>query len=324
MTSAPIFEVISPGMLTTLQDRGRWGHQHLGISPCGPIDTHAAAWGNRLLDNPGDAPVLEIAQGGVRLKARDTVWVAVTGADVTLSVLSPEGECIRQPDVWSRFILQPEQQLVIGQAHHGVWSYLAVSGGFAGQAVIGSVATHMREGLGGLDGRGHAIARGDLLYRFQAGSQFQLGAQTPVAYRPKWDVPVLTVRFTPAHDYRRFSADDVRCFLDAEWQLSTLCSRMGYRLEGDRLLQAPPARRWSLGVLPGAIQIVPEGYPIVLMADGQTMGGYPLIGWVHPLDRARLAQRRPHQKVRFVLCTVQDIQEEAARAALFFHGAVLR
>ena len=137
-------------------------------------------------------------------------------------------------------------------------------------------------------------------------------------------MPLLTVRFTPAHDYRRFNADDVQRFITAEWSLSTLCNRMGYRLEGNQPLQAPPSRRWSLGVLPGAIQIVPEGYPIILMADGQTMGGYPLLGWVHPLDRAQLAQRRPYQKVRFTLCTVQDVQEEAARMASFFKDAMVR
>ena len=324
MTSSPIFEVVAPGMLTTLQDQGRWGHQHLGISPCGPMDTHAAAWSNRLLENPGNAPVLEIAQGGLRLKARTALWVAVTGAEVALSVLAEDGQCVRQPAVWSRFPLLLGEQLVMGPARHGVWSYLAVAGGFAGQNVIDSVATQTREGLGGLDGKGHAIARGDQLYRRALGPSFMRGAQTPAAYRTEWDVSVLRVRFTPAHDYRRFNADDVQRFIDAEWQLSTLCSRMGYRLEGEQPLQVPPTRRWSLGVLPGAIQIVPEGYPIVLMADGQTMGGYPLLGWVHPLDRARLAQRRPHQKVRFELCTVQDIQQDAARAARFFSGAVLR
>ena len=320
----PIFDVVAPGMLTTLQDQGRWGHQHLGVSPCGPMDTHAASWSNRLLDNPTNAAVLEIAQGGLHLTARETLWVAVTGADVPLSVLSPDGQCVRQPEVWSRFPILPGQQLVVGAARQGIWSYLAVSGGFAGHAVIGSVATQTREGLGGLDGKGRAVVRGDVLHRQHEGRSFQRGAQTPAAYRARWDTPVLDVRFTPAHDYRRFTADDVQRFVSAEWQLSTLCSRMGYRLEGDQPLQSPPTRRWSLGVLPGAIQIVPEGYPIVLMADGQTMGGYPLLGWVHPLDLARLAQRRSRQKVRFTLCTVQDIQEEAARAEWFFNGAVLR
>lgn len=324
MTSAPIFDVIAPGMLTTLQDQGRWGYQHLGISPCGPMDTHAAAWSNRLVDNTGDAAVLEIAQGGLCLKALASVWVAVTGADMALSVLSEDGQCIRQPDVWTRFPLIAGQQLVIGPAHHGMWGYLAVAGGFVGQRVIDSVATHTREGLGGLDGKGHALARGDQLYCRQVGSEFLRGAQTPAAYRSKWDTPVLSVRFTPAHDYRRFSSTDVQRFIAAEWQLSTLCSRMGYRLESDQPLQAPPPRQWSLGVLPGAIQIVPEGYPIVLMADGQTMGGYPLLGWVHPLDRARLAQRRPHQKVRFTLCTVPEIQDDVAHTARFFNDAVLR
>lgn len=323
MSVEPIFDVIAPGMLTTLQDQGRWGHQHMGVSPCGPMDTHAAAWSNRLLANPGNAAVLEIAHGGVRLKARGAVWVAITGADVPLSVLSTEGELIRQPEGWSRFPLAAGQQLVVGQARHGVWSYLAVSGGLAGCKVIGSVATQMREGLGGIKGQGQPISRGDKLYRCSAGRSLQLGAQTPSAYRPVWDTPLLSVRFTSAHDYRRFNADDLQRFSNVEWTLSTLCSRMGYRLEGDQPLLAPPPRRWSLGVLPGAIQIVPEGYPIILMADGQTMGGYPLLGWVHPLDRARLAQQRPHQKVRFTLCTVQDVQEDAVRAAWFFKDTIL-
>lgn len=324
MTAIPVFKVMAPGLLTTLQDHGRWGYQHLGISPCGPMDIHAAAWANRLLNNSGDAPLLEVAQGGVCLRAQHTVWVAVSGADIPISVCDATGALLHQPHNWSRFCLHEGQQLVLGHARYGVWSYIAVAGGLAGQEVIGSVATQMREKLGGLDGQGSALAKGDLLYQRSLGDNFQLSAQTPSAYHPSLMASVLPVRFTPAHDYRRFRASDMQRFIETEWQLSSLCNRMGYRLEGDRPLLSPPARRWSLGVLPGAIQIVPEGSPIVLMADSQTMGGYPLLGWVHPLDRARLAQRRLHQKVRFKVCTVQEVQDEMARAVWFFKDAVLR
>ena len=324
MTSAPVFNVMASGVLTTLQDQGRWGHQHLGISPCGAMDIHAAAWANRLLNNPGRAPLLEVAQGGVRLSALRTVWVAVTGAEASISICAADGSLLHQPSGWSRFCVHEGQQLVLGHARHGIWSYIAVTGGFAGEEVIGSVATQMREKLGGLDGKGRAVLQGDLLYQRYCGDSFQLSAQTPSAYHPALSTHILNVRFTPAHDYRRFTASDIQRFIETEWQLSSLCNRMGYRLKSDSPLLSPPSRRWSLGVLPGAIQIVPEGYPIVLMADGQTMGGYPLLGWVHPLDRALLAQRRPYQKVRFTLCTVQEVQDEVARAAWFFKDAVLR
>lgn len=314
--SEPLFNVIAPGLHTTVQDFGRIGHQHVGISVAGVMDLKAAAWANRLVNNSVHQPVLEVMLGGMTLEARASVWVACTGAEVALAVDD------RPVEGWTRIALQPGQRLTVGYARAGQWAYLAVNGGFVTPEVLGSHATQAREGLGGLDGQGAAVSRQDVLYGQRDRVALTLRAQTPMAFRDDLYDPCTPLRIMQGPDYRHFSTDDALRLLTTAWEVSGLSNRMGYRLEGGRLEQ-PPKRIWSVGVLPGAIQVVPDGTPIVLMPDCQTMGGYPVIGWLHPLDRGRLAQRRVHQQVRFTLSTVDDLQRSLNSAAAFF-GAPFR
>lgn len=299
--------VIRPGPLSLLQDAGRLGWQHLGVSPAGPLDVHAAAWANRLLDNPWGTPLVEIALGGVELESRLDTWVALCGAELAITV---DGA----PRLnWSRFALCAGQRLCLGFARSGQRAYLAVAGGFHTSAVLGSVATQSREGLGGLHGDGQPLRAGDLL---------------PCAPASRSGVVSVPWRFVP--DYRSepclrvmlggdagdFSVAERHRFFAQAWRLSPQSDRMGARLSGEPL-QAP-TRQWSLGVTTGAIQVPPDGQPIVLMADRQTMGGYPILGWVHPLDLWRLAQCPAHRMVRFRRVKVKAVQEEVRGFYRFF------
>ncbi|MDH4570724.1 biotin-dependent carboxyltransferase family protein [Pseudomonas sp. BN414] len=299
--------VIKPGPLSLLQDTGRRGWQHLGVSPAGPMDPLAAAWANRLLGNSGSCAVLEISLGGVELEAEEALWVALTGADMPLSV---DGE----PRLnWSRFRLEPGQRLQIGYARSGQRSYLALVGGIRAEPVLGSVACQMREGLGGLDGEGVRLAKGDLL----AGDRgnFLRGASVPWPWQPDYTSAQL-LRVMVGGDAASFDEQQVRAFFENAWLLSPQSDRMGARLAGEALVA--PQRQWSQGVVMGAVQVPPDGQPIILTADRQTMGGYPVLGWVHPLDVGRLAQCPANQVLRFTAMKLKDAQKELREFYRFF------
>ncbi|MFC5698840.1 biotin-dependent carboxyltransferase family protein [Pseudomonas sp. GCM10022186] len=299
--------VIRPGPLSLLQDAGRFGWQHLGVSPAGPMDPLAAAWANRLLGNPRGSAVLEIALGGVELEAEGSLWVALTGADMPLNV---DAELRNN---WSRFRLEAGQRLQIGFARSGQRAYLAMVDGIRAEPVLGSVACQLREGLGGLDGNGSRLAAGDLLVGGNA--DFPRGANVPWPWQPDYKAALL-LRVVIGGDAASFDEAQARAFFDRPWQLSPQSDRMGARLEGEPLLA--PQRQWSQGVVSGTIQVPPDGQPIILMADRQTMGGYPTLGWVHPLDLGRLAQCPANQVLRFTAMSLEDSQDELREFYAFF------
>ncbi len=300
--------VLKPGPLSLLQDGGRQGWQHLGVSPAGPQDLHAAAWANRLLHNPWGTPLLEIALGDVELQAERDTWLAVCGADMPLSL---DGQVL---PLWSRFPVRAGACLTLGFARSGQRAYLAVAGGFRAAPVLGSVSAQQREGLGGLDGQGSPLQTGDRL-PCGSGGVFSHPASVPWPYRPDYRGKPL-LRVITGGDAASFDEDQLQGFFAQAWQLSPHSDRMGARLLGEPL--QVPAREWSLGVGRGAIQVPPDGQPIILQADHQTMGGYPLLGWLHPLDQSRLAQCPAHQEVRFTPVSVSDAQAELREFYRFF------
>jgi allophanate hydrolase subunit 2 len=204
--------------------------------------------------------------------------------------------------------------LQLGFARSGQRAYLAVADGFRAAPVLGSVSAQQREGLGGLDGQGSPLQVGD---RLPCGGRraFSHPASVPWPYRPDYrGMPLL--RVITGGDAASFDEDQLQGFFARAWQLSPHSDRMGARLLGEPL--QVPARQWSLGVSRGAIQVPPDGQPIILQADHQTMGGYPLLGWLHPLDQSRLAQCPAHQEVRFTPVSVSDAQAELREFYRFF------
>ncbi|MGL4315496.1 MAG: biotin-dependent carboxyltransferase family protein [Pseudomonas sp.] len=299
--------VHKPGPLSLLQDGGRQGWQHLGVSPSGPLDGQAAAWANHLLGNAWGTPLLEIALGDVELESRVDTWLALTGADLPASI---DGQAL---PAWSRFPLRAGQRLRLGFARSGQRGYLAVAGGFRAAPLLGSVSAQSREGLGGLDGQGGKLQAGDLLPC--TGATFSHGASVPWPYQPNYQgLPLL--RVITGGDAVAFAEEQRQAFFEQSWRLSSQSDRMGARLQGEPL-QAP-ARQWSLGVTRGAIQVPPDGQPIILQADHQTMGGYPILGWLHPLDLWRLAQCPAQQNLRFTPVSIGDAQAELGEFYRFF------
>ena len=305
------FEVLQPGPLSLLQDAGRQHTQHLGVSPSGPADMHAAAWANRLLNNRWGTPLLEVALGGLSLLCHCDSWVALCGAEMAVSL-----DGVPQQN-WSRFAVRAGQQLQLGYASSGQRAYLAVAGGFVATTQLGSVATQQREGLGGLHGDGSALQAGDLLPC--AGQKLSRVQSVPAIFQPNYrQQPGL--RLIVGGDAQNFGEHERNEFFARVWQVSPHSDRMGTRLQGTPLVLPvlPEARQWSQGVSNGAVQVPADGQPIVLMADRQTMGGYPLLGWLHPLDLGRLVQCPAHHTVQFRPVTLAAAQAELLRFYRFF------
>lgn len=281
-----LLRVMSSGNGLTLQDLGRPGYARLGVPPGGAMDPHAAAWANRLVDNPPEFPVLELCLQGQRLEVLRDGWLARAGA----------GAGTEDPRTWSAFRVRRGDVVSSGVSRDGVWSYLAVPGGFDGPRCLGSVSANPRAGMG------RTLAAGDVLTG-PAPDAFQPPASTS-SRRVRWDEIPCYLEPAPFAVWRgpqwsQFSGSEQARFFAAVWTISPQCDRVGCRLDGPRL-QPPGIEMESEPVLPGSIQVPPGGQPIVTQVDGPTLGGYPKLGIVDPRDLGRLAQCRPGQTLRFV------------------------
>lgn len=199
----------------------------------------------------------------------------------------------------------------------GQRAYLACAGGFRARPVLGSVACQVRDGLGGLQGDGRILAEGDCLPCAEAGAACPWDASVPWCFQPDYRQQ-RPLRVLLGGDAAAFDAASRQAFFASAWRISPRSDRMGVRLAGKPLRGAP--RAWSQGVVEGAIQVPPDGQPIVLMADRQSMGGYPLLGFVHPLDLSRLAQSPAHSEVTFVESDLATQQADLLRFYRFFRG----
>ncbi|MCU1716275.1 biotin-dependent carboxyltransferase family protein [Pseudomonas sp. 5P_3.1_Bac2] len=274
--------------LCQLQDGGRFGVRHLGISQGGALDWLSMAWANWLLANSLKAPVIEVALGGFAVQAQQDCCLALAGADL-------DARIDEQPlKPWRSFILRQGQQLRFNQPLLGARAYLAAPGGFNATQVLGSCATVLREGLGGLDGRGGPLTQRQTLS--YSGAAVQL-AEVPQTLRPDLasTAPLTLILGAQLGD---FSGQSLFALFNQPWQIDSRADRMGVRLLGSPLhYQGPPMI--SEGIPLGAVQVPPDGQPIVLLNDRQTIGGYPRVGALTPLAVARLAQCLPSATVRF-------------------------
>ncbi|TLP63009.1 MULTISPECIES: 5-oxoprolinase subunit C family protein [Pseudomonas] len=280
--------------LCQLQDAGRVGVRHLGVTQGGALDWVAMYWANWLLGNPLGAPLVEVALGGFALVAEQDCVLALAGADLDARVDD-------QPVLpWRSVRLAKGQRLILKQPKQGVRAYLAAPGGFLGDAVLGSCATVVREELGGIDGRGAALAKGQVLSF--AGDSPAL-REVPAALCPCHVAkPVLDL--VMGAQIGDFSGTSLFEAFNRGWTLDSRADRMGIRLLGPQLVyQGAPMI--SEGIPLGAVQVPPDGQPIVLLNDRQTIGGYPRLGALTPLALAQLAQCMPGAVVRF-RAVVQD------------------
>lgn len=318
--------VEAPGLLTTLQDLGRRGYQHLGVGPGGAMDPVSAAMANLLVGNPAGAATLEITLAGPSLCFEHDALIALGGAD-----LSPEIE--GQPVFpWRPTLVRAGARLGFGPALRGCRCYLAVAGGFRVAQVMNSASTQLAAGFGGFQGR--ALRRGDRLetpgsrelypglrQRFARGSQPFLALD----WFPPWYEELDFLRparlsMIPGPQWPSLPAAERRSFLEGAFQVSPDSDRMGIRLRGPRLAFDHPMEMLSSGVATGTLQLPPDGSPILLMADRQTTGGYPRLGELASVDLAKAAQLRPGDDTEFTLITLERAQERLLERAARFRA----
>ncbi|MDB5995707.1 MAG: allophanate hydrolase subunit 2 [Pseudomonas sp.] len=282
--------------LCLLQDAGRFGVRHLGVTQGGALDWRSMSWANWLLGNELDVPVVEITLGGFSVVAEADCVLALAGADLGAQV---DGEALAP---WRSFRLNKGQRLQFTQPLLGARAYLAAPGGFDAPTVLGSRATVVREELGGLDGMGRALAKGSPLS--YSGNDLVLLRELPLDDRPDFNVdsPLDVVL---GAQIGAFSGQSLFDAFNRAWTLDSRADRMGIRLLGTALeYQGKPMI--SEGIPLGAVQVPPDGQPIVLLNDRQTIGGYPRLGAMTPLALARLAQCLPGAVVR-LRPVVQDV-----------------
>ena len=303
-----MIEILRPGLLMTVQDRGRHGLQHLGVCPGGAMDPHALELANALVGNAPDAAAIELTVLGPDLRFRQQALIALGGAEF-------EGDVPHNRPV----LVEAGETLHIGRALRGARAYLAVAGGLALEPVLGSRATYLAGGFGGLDGR--MLKRGDTVPLFPEISSISKDRFAALKHKRgnsvRWFAPPLTlpdrepvlIHAMDGSNYADFDATVQRLFYDSVWQVGRDSNRMGFRLAGPPLPRVAANEILSGPTCLGTVQVPASGVPIALMADHQTTGGYPKIAEIASADVPRLAQLAPGGTVHFARCNLETARE---------------
>ena len=293
--------VVRPGLLSTIQDTGRWGYQAYGVSVSGPMDPRAHRLGNLLVGNPPDAATLEITMVGPELVFDEDRTIAVCGADFVVTVgdhLASHAAPFRVPR---------GAHLRFGGRSRGTRAYLAVEGGFAVASVFGSRATHLPSRMGGHGGR--ALIAGDVLPLGPSlGASALPGRRASQRVAPAIELPSghARLRMVIAEQLDHFRRDALDRLQSSRYTLRAESDRMGYRLEGPLIRTLARGTMLSQPSPVGTVQVPQDGQPILLMADRQTTGGYPSLGTVITADLGLAGQLGPGDTVAFVPCSRQE------------------
>ena len=295
-------KVITPGVSSTIQDLGRYGYQDAGVPVSGPLDRVSFTLANALVGNAANAPAVEIRmQGPVLEVVAASVRVALVGGTGGLIV---EGERAIPPAQSVR--LRRGSRIRCGALGDVGCAYLAVQGGVAVPMSLGSASTYARSRIGGL--HGDVLQPGDILpvREDDAGQRPEHALAHPLD--AMLAAPIRVV-LGPQDDH--FTDEAVKALLSATYTISPHADRMGFRLQGPKLAHAEGFNIVSDGIVAGSIQVPGSGEPIVLLADGQTTGGYPKIATIISADVPLIGRRRPGARVRFTAVTQEE--GEAAR-----------
>lgn len=310
--------IIRPGLLTTVQDRGRHGLQHLGVVPCGPMDPVALELANALVGNRSGEAALEFTVLGPEIEFGCDALVAMCGAQFD-ATLAGRALPLNRPVLVDRGSL-----LRTGRALVGSRGYLAVAGGIPTPIVLGSRSTYLPAKFGGLEGR--QLRAGDglpLVPDAEGLARKRFSVLEDTRKNPSdvksvaWSAPALTlpgrqpivIHAMEGRHHAHFDAAAQRAFFEATWKVSPDSNRMGFRLLGPVLARTEPAEILSEPACLGTVQVPASGMPIALMADHQTTGGYPKIAEIAAADVPRLAQLAPGGAVQFARCSLDQAGE---------------
>jgi len=300
--------VVGAGLLTTVQDEGRWGHQASGVSVAGALDHVSARVANALVGNPRGAAMLEVTLVGPELRLDCPARVAVAGADLDVRLDGRPLPLHRAATCGAGSVLR------FGARRIGARAYVAFDGGVATPPVLGSASTHVLTGLGGLAGR--AMVAGDRL---------PLGDARPAPSVPRVEIVPPTrrggarLRVLPGPQDDFFAESAFELLERVRFTITPQSDRMGYRLAGAKLPRAEAREMVSDATVPGGLQVPPSGEPILLMADRQTTGGYPQMATVISADLPVAGQLAPGDWVEFERCS----RAEALAALVAQEGRLL-
>lgn len=303
-----MIEIITPGILTTVQDFGRVGVMKNGFTQNGAMDRYSMTVANRLCGNCDSAPVLEMTVLGVTARFTQDTVICVSGADFGAKI---NDKPIKRNKAYK---INKGDILSMGAAKSGMRAYLAVAGGIVGEYVFGSASTNLKFAFGGHFGK-----------KLQSGDVLSIGTGAfPLGEIDKWEIPEseyskdaqLRVVLGPQNEM--YTDEDIRLFLSQEYEVNAQSDRMGIRLSGEPLKSKNGMDIISDGIVFGSVQVPNSGEPIILMADHQTTGGYAKIATVISVDLPRASQLSAGNTVRFKSVTVEEAEQEAKKQKRFF------
>ncbi|WP_252311152.1 biotin-dependent carboxyltransferase family protein [Sinobaca sp. H24] len=301
-------KVEKPGLLTTIQDLGRYGYQDRGVAPAGAMDVYSLMIGNLLVGNEENTPGLEITIMGPKLVFEAEAVIALTGADLHAAC---NGKPVPQ---WKSFLVHKGDVLSFKGHKNGSRAYLTVEGGFDGERFLESSSTYLKAKIGGIEGR--ALFKNDMLYYHADRANGRTGKGISRKRQPVYlDEQVLRVIEGP--DTEAFTPESVELFYRQGYTVTKDADRMGCRLEGETLSHVDSADILSEASSFGTIQVPAGGQPIILMADRQTTGGYTRIATVISADLPKAAQLYPGQRVRFKKVSLENANQVKKKKTSF-------
>ncbi|MGI8314801.1 biotin-dependent carboxyltransferase family protein [Halobacillus mangrovi] len=312
-----MIHVVKAGLLTTIQDLGRYGNQKHGVIASGVMDSESHRIANLLVGNSPDLATIEITLMGPVLEFQEDALISICGGSLSPMI---DGESV---PMWRPILVKKESELRFGNPKQGFRAYLAVSGGFDVPLVMESRSTYLRAGIGGFKGR--ALEKGDELRlnppkdsvtNLFEGLRQKTGKNSYAI--PNWFVaheftPVIqsgeTIRITEGREFDQFSKESQKALIEESFKIDSKSDRMGYRLNGPRLERKDDRDMISEAVAFGTIQVPSEGNPIILLADRQTTGGYPKIAQVASIDLPKVAQMKPGEHIHFEWISLEEAQK---------------
>jgi antagonist of KipI len=311
-----MIKIVKPGLLSSIQDLGRYGYQKYGVIASGVMDPLAHRIGNLLVGNEENAATIETTLLGPTIEFTETTLISLCGGNLTPTI---DGQNV---PLWRSVLAKKGSTLKFGQAKNGCRCYIAVAGGWDVPTVMNSKSTYLRAGIGGFNGR--SLQSGDEL---TTGTMSKISRDIYDSLLPElesnpysemdWSVtseliPIHhnnpAIRVIRGREYDLFSTESKEKVFSEAFEITSQSDRMGYRLKGPKLALESAAEMLSEAVNFGTIQVPSEGNPIILLADRQTTGGYPKIGQIATIDLPYVAQLKPGDKLRF-----QEISHEEAQ-----------
>jgi len=284
------FKVLSSGIFTTIQDQGRYGYNHLGVTHSGAMDEYAYLWGQKLLHQK-NVNALEVMVG-LKLETTSSTIISVTGANLNFKING-----ISQP-IWQTHFIRRGDILSFDKRVSGQRAYLAVKGGFETEKKYGSYATTLKESIGS------KLQRGDIL-NFKAYPKIATH-RVQENYIPEYEKP-LTLRILLSYQESYFSQEEKEKFFNSNYEVTLQSDRMGFKLKG-QTINPQKGGIISEAIAFGSVQVPKDGQPIILLKERQTIGGYPKMGTVLAVDCFKLAQVAMGEKVRFEPINIDKAQ----------------